>query len=123
MKKYKIIYADPPWSYNDKGCNGNCENHYRTISLNSLCELNIKAICDDDCVLFMWTTYPMIKEGLQLIEAWGFKYKSIAFQWIKLNKKMESHFMVLADGQGGIQNHVYLRLKENQKGFPQVFFN
>jgi len=86
-KKYKIIYADPPWSYQDKGCNGNCESHYKTLSIKDLCSLPIKNITDENCVLFLWTTYPILKEALQLIEAWGFKYKSIAFQWVKKNKK------------------------------------
>lgn len=87
MKKYKIIYADPPWRYNDKNCNGACERHYKTMSLEEIKSLNIEKIVDKDCILFLWCTYPMLKEGLEVIEAWGFKYKTIAFQWIKLNKK------------------------------------
>lgn len=86
-KKYQIIYADPAWSYQDKGCNGNCESHYKTMSIKDLCDLPVKNITDDNAVLFLWTTYPMLKEAMLLIEAWGFTYKSIAFQWIKLNKK------------------------------------
>lgn len=38
-KKYNIIYADPPWSYRDKGCNGNCESHYTTMKLKNICNL------------------------------------------------------------------------------------
>ena len=91
-KKYKIIYADPPWSYQDKGCNGNCENHYNTMSIKDICNLPIQNITDDNCILFLWTTYPMLKEALQLIDAWGFKYKSIGFQWIKLNKQNNKPF-------------------------------
>lgn len=87
MKKYKIIYADPPWSYSDKGCNGNCEQHYKTMGIKDICDLPVKEISDKDSVLFLWTTYPMLKEAMLVIESWGFTYKSIAFQWIKLNKK------------------------------------
>lgn len=47
----------------------------------------IQSITEDNAVLFMWATYPMLKEALSVIEAWGFTYKSIAFQWVKLNKK------------------------------------
>ena len=86
-KKYKILYCDPPWSYNDKGCNGNCEKHYKTMNITDLCNLPIKNLTDNNCILFLWTTYPMLKEALMLIEAWGFKYKSIGFQWVKLNRK------------------------------------
>lgn len=85
--KYGIIYADPPWSYQDKGCNGNCEEHYKTMSLADICNLPVREISEDNCVLFLWTTYPMLQESMKVIEAWGFKYKSIAFQWVKLNKK------------------------------------
>lgn len=85
--KYNIIYADPPWSYQDKGCNGNCESHYKNLSIKDICDLPIKDIAEKDSVLFLWATYPMLKEALMVIEAWGFQYKSIAFQWIKLNKK------------------------------------
>lgn len=63
-KKYKIIYADPPWRYNDKNCNGNCESHYNTMNIKDICNLPIKDITDKDCVLFLWCTYPMLKEGL-----------------------------------------------------------
>lgn len=85
-KKYSIIYADPPWDYNDKGCNGAAEKEYNTMSLDEICELPISQIADKNCVLFIWATYPKIDEALKVIEAWGFKYKSIGFQWIKLNK-------------------------------------
>ena len=91
-KKYNIIYADPPWQYQDKGCNGNCEAHYPTLSIQDLCSLDVHSICADDCVLFLWTTYPMLQESLTLIDAWGFKYKTIAFQWVKKNKSGIGYF-------------------------------
>ena len=93
--KYNIIYADPPWNYKDKGCNGNCEKHYKTMKLNDICNLPIKNISDKDCILFLWVTYPMLQEGLKLIEAWGFKYKTIGFQWIKQNKSGNGLFFGL----------------------------
>lgn len=87
QKKYKIIYADPPWRYNDRKCNGACENHYSTMNLNDICNLPVEKITEKNSILFLWATYPMLKEALQVIESWGFKYTTIAFQWIKLNKK------------------------------------
>ena len=88
-KKYKIIYADPPWSYQDKKCNGNAQDHYPTQSLGWIKSLGggVQKIVDKDCVLFLWATYPLLPEALEVIKAWGFEYKSIAFQWVKLNKK------------------------------------
>lgn len=94
-KKYNIIYADPPWSYKDKKCNGNCESHYNTMNIKDICNLPINNITNKDCVLFLWVTYPMLKEGLELIEAWGFKYKTIGFQWIKQNKSGNGFFFGL----------------------------
>lgn len=91
-KKYNVIYADPPWRYQDKGCSGSAENHYSTMKINDMCNLPIKKIADKNAVLFMWVTYPMLSEGLKLIEAWGFKYKTIGFQWIKTNKKNRNTF-------------------------------
>jgi len=85
-KKYKIIYADPPWAYNDKGCQGTATDHYSTMENKDICALPIKDIADDNCVLFLWATYPKLPEALEVIKAWGFEYKSIAFQWIKKNK-------------------------------------
>jgi len=87
MKKYQIIYADPPWNYKDQGCRGAMANHYTGMNLNDIKALPVKEIADENCVLFLWTTYPMLEEALEVIKAWGFKYRSIAFQWIKLNKK------------------------------------
>lgn len=89
-KKYDIIYADPPWSYSDKGCNGNAAEHYPTMTVDEICKMPVNVagggIASDNCILFMWATYPMMKEALKVIEAWGFTYKSIAFQWVKQNR-------------------------------------
>lgn len=94
-KRYQIIYADPPWRYSDRKCNGACELHYKTMKLGEIKDLPIHKIADNDCVLFLWTTYPMLKEALELIEAWGFIYKSIGFQWIKKNKSGKGWFFGL----------------------------
>lgn len=94
-KKYSVIYADPPWSYKDNKCNGNAEDHYPTMKLEDICNLPVKDLAADNCVLFLWTTYPMLKEAMQVIEAWGFKYKSIGFQWVKLNRSGKGYFFGL----------------------------
>ena len=92
--KYKIIYADPPWSYKDKALAGNrgagCK--YDVMSVEDICNLPIKDIADDDCVLFMWVTMPKLNECWEVIKAWGFEYKTVAFTWVKRNKKSNSWF-------------------------------
>ena len=94
-KKYNIIYADPPWAYRDKKCNGNCEEHYKTMNVEDIKKIPIKNISDNDSILFLWCTYPMLNEAQEVIKSWGFKYKTIAFQWIKKNKKSDSFFFGL----------------------------
>ena len=114
-KKYNIIYADPPWSYQDKNCSGSCENHYKTLSIKDLCDLPIQEIAAKDCVLFLWATYPLIKDALLLIDSWGFEYKSIAFQWIKKNKKSGSYFYGLGRWTRGNTEPCFLAVKGKPK--------
>ncbi len=95
MKKYKIIYADPPWSYkvwSKKGLGRSAESHYPTMDKENIQNLNVKDICEKDCVLFLWVTAPCLEEGLELIKKWGFEYKTIGFNWVKRNKKANSWF-------------------------------
>lgn len=93
QKKYKIIYADPPWSYNDKAlARGGAERHYTTTDTKDLCGIDVSSIADDDCILFMWATFPKIADALELISAWGFTYKTNAFTWIKTNKVSSTLF-------------------------------
>ena len=91
-KKYSIIYADPPWRYSAKNVQGSAENHYPTMSIEELCALPVEELAAQDSVLFLWATFPMLPEALRLIAAWGFIYKSVAFVWLKKNKKSDSWF-------------------------------
>ena len=89
-KKYQIIYADPPWRYNDKlGSNsakmGSCEYHYPTMSIQELADLPVKEITSQNCVLFLWATMPKLMEISKVVIGWGFTYKTVAFTWVKLN--------------------------------------
>lgn len=84
--RYEIIYADPPWTYKDRGCNGAAAKQYNLMKEAEIKNLPVEKLADKNCVLFMWTTYPKLPEALEVIKAWGFIYKSIGFQWIKQNK-------------------------------------
>ena len=70
-------------------------DHYKGMPVEDICKLNVGSIADVNSILFMWATYPKLKEALQVIEAWGFTYKTIAFQWIKLNPKSGTPFFGL----------------------------
>lgn len=95
-KKYNIIYADPPWSYKTWSGKGKkkktAENHYPCMKKEDIQHLPVQSICADDCVLFLWVTFPCLEEGLELIKSWGFEYKTCGFTWVKRNKKSEGFF-------------------------------
>lgn len=95
-KKYNIIYADPPWNYSDKRkgykMSGGATNHYETMKIEDIKKIPIKDITEDNCMLFLWVTFPNLQEGLDVIKAWGFKYKTLGFSWIKTNKKNGNPF-------------------------------
>ncbi len=102
-KKYQIIYADPPWDYGGKMQfdKSSMKSHnvdwtkdifisaanfkYPTVKTSELKKIPIQQICDDDCLLFMWVTNPHLSQGIELAEAWGFEYKTVAFIWDKMN--------------------------------------
>jgi len=94
-KKYNIIYADPAWSfktYSDKGKGRSPDNHYSVMSLQDIKDLPVQDIADDNCILFIWVTFPLLKESFEVIDAWGFTYKTVGYNWVKKNKKTDSWF-------------------------------
>ena len=94
-KKYNIIYSDPPWSfktYSDKGKGRSAEQHYNCMDVQDIKNLPVQNIAADDCIMFMWATYPCLPEALELIKAWGFVYSTVAFTWVKKNKKARGYF-------------------------------
>jgi len=119
-KKYQIIYADPPWKY---GCwyksekvKRNAADHYAVTSTSELKQYNIPAA--DNSVCLMWVTYPCLKEGIELLEAWGFIYKTVAFTWVKKNKKSDSYFFGL--GNYTRANAEIVLLGTKGKGLPRI---
>ncbi|MGA8555914.1 MAG: MT-A70 family methyltransferase [Candidatus Acidiferrales bacterium] len=94
MNKYQVIYADPPWRYHDKasaGKRGACYK-YPVLGTEDVCALPVADLADDNCVLFMWATFPMLPDALQVMKAWGFSYKTASFVWVKSNKKTNADF-------------------------------
>ena len=87
-----MIYADPPWRYTQKGLQGAAEKHYPTMGIDEIRALPVAELAEKDCALFLWVTIPCLLEGLSVLQAWGFQYKTIAFVWIKQNKKADSLF-------------------------------
>jgi len=91
-KKYQIILADPPWKYNSRANHktrfrGGACGHYNLMTMDRIKALPIKDITAENCALFLWVTFPYLKEQLEVFEAWGFEYKTLGFAWMKTNKK------------------------------------
>lgn len=88
--KFNLIYADPPWSFGSKQYQDGGRDftniqtdQYKTMSIQEIKALPIKNIKAKDSACFMWVTDAHLKEGIEVLEAWGFKYKTIAFIWVK----------------------------------------
>lgn len=94
---FGAILADPPWhfevwSLDITGRVRHPSKHYKTMSIEEIYKMPVHRLAADDCVLFMWITWPMLEHGLQSIESWGFKYKTCAFAWMKANGKQVDMF-------------------------------
>ena len=94
--KFNIILADPPWRFKNFSMAERAERGekwgraygrpiYDTINTEDIANIPVKEIADKDCILFLWATYPKLKDALQVMEAWGFEYKTTAFTWVKTN--------------------------------------
>jgi len=85
-RRYAVIYADPPWHfevYNEEsGIEHAAANHYSTMSLDEIRALPIPSLASPDAALFMWTTVPHLRESFQVLDAWGFEYKT-NIVWVK----------------------------------------
>ena len=95
MKKYSIIYADPPWAYrtySKKGQGRSAESHYPTMCIEDIKALPVGELAAKDCALFLWITFPCLCEALEVLTAWGFSYKTVAFVWVKQNRRNDDLF-------------------------------
>lgn len=95
MKTYEIIYADPPWSYTDKASSGKrgAGHKYDLMTDYEIERLGVENLAADNCTLFMWATFPRLDLALKVMAAWGFKYKTVAFVWVKKNPVSLTNFV------------------------------
>lgn len=108
--KYRIIYADPPWQYGGEQHGSGAaqdtvlETHYGTMTIDQICQMDVSGMAADDSVLFLWATVPLLREGLRVMEAWGFDYKT-HFVWDKVlhnvgHYNSVRHELLLVGGRG-----------------------
>lgn len=94
-QRFGAVLADPPWRYNTwsaKGTGRSAEQHYSTMSVAEICALDVRGLMQPNAVLFLWATWPTIKDAFTLIEAWGFTYKTCAFDWMKADARQLEMF-------------------------------
>lgn len=135
-KKYNIIYADPPWKYKDKmkmhGKHGDirgAESFYRTMNLEDIKNLGdiIKKFSETNCILFIWFTMPFLNKIDEILESWGFSYKTCGFNWVKITKNGKIHIgmghytrgngelcIIGTKGKVKIQNHTISQIMISQ---------
>ena len=105
--KYRVIYADPPWQYGDERSGfGGAVDHYNTMSMAELKSMPVASLTEDNAVLFLWGTAPLLPEAIELIEAWGFKYKT-NIVWDKVRANLgnytsvrHEHLFIATKGSG-----------------------
>ena len=83
--RFDILYCDPAWTYHDEAKAGDrgASCKYPLMSHEDLKVLPVADLAEPDCTLFMWATYPLLREALDTGAAWGFTYKTVAFTWVK----------------------------------------
>jgi N6-adenosine-specific RNA methylase IME4 len=99
QQSFGCIVADPPWQFKARtalqmtnfNCRRDAEKHYDVMSLDEIAALPVKELASPDgCHLFLWTTGPMLPAAIGIIAAWGFKYSSVAFTWVKLKRSYDA---------------------------------
>lgn len=132
MTQFRTIVADPPWRYENRASRAAAENHYPTMSTSELCELTVvPEHAARDSHLYLWTTNSHLADGLKVMGAWGFEYKT-SLVWVKPQMGMGNYFrgsteLVLFGTRGSlptlrrdVRNHLVApRRKHSQK--PREF--
>lgn len=91
--KYQILTADPPWSFLTRSAKGRKKSpKYPVMDLHDLFMLPVNQVIEDNAALFLWVTWPFMDRAAHLMECWGFKYTTLAFDWFKTTKHGKPHF-------------------------------
>lgn len=89
---FRVVLADPPWNFENYSANGEQKNpnqHYPCMRVDEMEDMPIHLLCADDCVLFLWCTWPMMPVWDRFVRAWGFHYAGLAWEWIKFNRQTD----------------------------------
>ena len=112
--KYSVIYADPPWKYDNSGFDQSAEEHYPTMSIEEIKSLDVQTLAGEPCVLFLWATSPLLPEAIEVIKSWGFEYRASRV-WIKERApgigwwvKTKHEFLLIATKNGNAHPDIKL---------------
>lgn len=88
-ERFRVVYADPPWKYGDQLTEdyGAAQYHYPAMAISDLCSLPVADRVEENAVLFLWVTSPLLESAFPVIKAWGFAYKT-SFVWDKVKHNM-----------------------------------
>jgi N6-adenosine-specific RNA methylase IME4 len=135
--KYRIIYADPPWEYNDNRPvgYGGAADHYDTMTLEQICNLKVQELVGKEAVLFLWVTVPLLEQAFAVIKAWGFSYRSL-YVWDKIKSNVGSYCFVncellliatygnkplTPDGEKRFDNVISVERSKKHSEKPEIF--
>ena len=91
---FRTIYADPPWkfrTYSDKGMKKHAQQHYDCMTSAEIAALPVADLAAKDCLLWLWGTWPMLPMALDVMDAWGFEYRT-GGSWFKRTKNWKEAF-------------------------------
>jgi N6-adenosine-specific RNA methylase IME4 len=106
VTQFSTIVADPPWQYGNTATRGAAEDHYPTMSIDELCSLPVNEWAADQAHLYLWTTNGFLREAFNVMDAWGFTYKT-TLVWVKPQLGLGNYFRsaseyVLFGNRGGL---------------------
>lgn len=120
--EFRVVVADPPWQYGNKATRGAAEDHYATMTIPELCELPVEEQVAEGAHLYLWTTNGFLREAFDVVEAWGFTYKT-CLTWVKPQMGMGNYFRsstehVLFGVRGGLatQDRAMMNWFEARRG-------
>jgi N6-adenosine-specific RNA methylase IME4 len=130
---FRTIVADPPWQYANKATRGAAEDHYPTMALPDLCDLEVEERAADEAHLYLWTTNGFLREAFGVMDAWGFAYKT-TLVWVKPQIGMGNYFRssteyVLFGVRGGLrtldcnQRNWFEAPRTQHSAKPDLFFD
>lgn len=97
---FRVIYADPPWKYETWSEKGQGRSPpYRKMPLEEICTMPVAELAAPDCLLLMWVTGPFLRKSFDVLDAWGFEYKTIGFDWMKADVSTVDLFPLPKDAQ------------------------